>query len=556
MAVTLNSNGSYRADFMISDAAISQKAKQTQVSQDNGFAKLLDSRSSKQSKPVGSVNSSGSVSIASTYKAPEVKTELERVCEVPEKEALVLEPSEEMNIVRSEAEFIDHGPAIPEDTMELARAIVNGDIDINDVPIDRITKELLKAIMMVKKFENSDDDEDENEADKDVFDPASQYAVQEANAAMTLEDQIMALIMLVLDENSEEDELIAGVEGFLETLAVKPTETAASLAEDKIEAFEYAPVDEAVAAEKIAADVSEVVQAANGTNSTAQSKKTEVTAQAPGAESVAEGKVTVRKITQPEEKSDFSQQSADQNAAQNQQQSPISKEISEELEMLRNAKLGKAKTEAVESKTEDVQVKPEDVQIKSEDVQVKLEGVQGKSDAQGKSEDVQGKADEAVPVRTAAPLTADAPVMFAGRDGEMIQIRPSEVISQVTKIVEQVVSENREATEYSMVLNPEELGKITVKMVKAADGAVSITIVAENANTQRMLEQNGELMQSNLRANGVQLQSWQTVNEAHQETMQREYDGSSKNPYYREENAKSDDEHPDGESFADIIAAM
>ncbi|MGN0678914.1 MAG: flagellar hook-length control protein FliK, partial [Oscillospiraceae bacterium] len=116
--------------------------------------------------------------------------------------------------------------------------------------------------------------------------------------------------------------------------------------------------------------------------------------------------------------------------------------------------------------------------------------------------------------------------------------------------------ENREQTEYSMVLNPEELGRITVKLVKAADGAVSVTIVAENASTQRMLEQHGELMQSNLRANGVQLQSWQTVNEAHQETMQREYDGSSKNPYYREENENPDDEQSEGESFADIIAAM
>ncbi len=514
MAVTLNSNGSYRADFMISNAAVSQAAKQTQVGKDKDFAKLLDSRSGEQSKPIGSVNSSKSVSMASTYKAPEVKPELERVCEVPEQEALVLEPSEEMKIV-SDVTELSQSPAIPEDTMELARKIVRGDIDINDVPADRITFELLKAIMMVKKLENpeDDDDEDQDDEEEDVLKPVARHAAQETNGAMTLEDQILSLIMLILDENSEEDDIAAKLEVFPEAMTENVAEVTA-VADDTIEAFEYGQaMNDAAAAENVS---EEAAQAANG----AQPKKTDAAAQAQGAEGDAEGKVTVRKVAQPEEKSDLSQESAEQNASQ--QRSPVSKEISEELEMLRNAKLGKAKTEAVDSKTDGVQ----------------------------------GKADEAMSVRTTAPLTADAPILFAGRNGEMIQVRPSEVISQVTKIVEQVVSENREATEYSMVLNPEELGRITVKMVKAADGAVSITIVAENANTQRMLEQNGELMQSNLRANGVQLQSWQTVNEAHQETMQREYDGSSKNPYYREDTKSSDDEQPDGESFADIIAAM
>ncbi len=516
MAVTLNSNGSYRADFMISNAAVSQAAKQSQVSQDNGFAKLLDSRSGEQSKPAGSVNSSGSVSMASTYKAPEVKPELERVCEVPEKEALVLEPSEEMNIVDAEVEHTYIGPCIPDDPMELARAIVRGEIDINDVPADKLTPELLKAIMMVKKLENPDEDdnEDKDDEEEDVLKPVAQYAAQETNGAMTLEDQILSLIMLILDENSEEDDIAAKLEVFPEAMTENVAEVTA-VADDTLEAFEYGQAMNDAAAEKLAENLPE--EAAQGA---AQTKKADAAAQAQGAESDAEGKVTVRKITQPEEKSDLSQESAEQNASQ--QRSPVSKEISEELEMLRNAKLGKAKTEAVDSKTDGVQ----------------------------------GKADEAMSVRTTAPLTADAPILFAGRNGEMIRVRPSEIISQVTKIVEQVVSENREATEYSMVLNPEELGKITVKMVKAADGAVSITIVAENANTQRMLEQNGELMQSNLRANGVQLQSWQTVNEAHQETMQREYDGSSKNPYYREDSKSSDDEQSDGESFADIIAAM
>lgn len=502
MAVSLNSNGSYRADFMLNnEAVISQRAKQGSTKQDDGFAKLLDSRSGEGKKPTGTVNSSGSVNARSSYKAPEVKAELDRVCEVPEKEALVLEVSEEMNIVDDSATLTYESVAIPEDTMELARAIVNGDIDLNDVPLDRITFDLLKAILIVKKLETTKDDDEEEEDETDVFDAAKQSVLQN-NVAMTLEDKILMAISLVLEENGEES-LIADVEGVTEIL----TENGADLTTAADDTVAVPEVD------KTEADVPEVTK--EQIENDVSAKKTDETADLPKDET--DGNVIVRKIAQPEE-TDLSRQGSgeEQQDTSYNQQSPISKEISEELEMLRNAKLGKAKTQSGES----------------------------------------GKVDETAPVPTTNPLMANSPIMLAGKDGKMIEVRPSEVMAQVTKIVEQAISENREQTEYSMVLNPEELGRITVKLIKAADGAVSVTIVAENANTQRMLEQNGELMQSNLRANGIQLQSWQTVNEAHQETMQREYEGSSKNPYYREESDNTDDEQPEGESFAEIIAAM
>lgn len=503
MAVSLNSNSSYRADFMISDAAVSQRTGKGQVKQDDGFAKLLDSRSGEKSKPTGSVNSSDSISSASTYEAPEPKAELERVCEVPDKESLVVESSEKITLVRE-----DKAVDIPEDTMELARQIVSGEIDLDDVPLDKLTFELLKAIVVVKKLEVSKDDDSEEPS---VFDPEMQFAMQD-NVAMTLEMQILPMISLILEVDSEES-LLAKVEGIGEMMAENLPEVEIPMAEETFEFTQSAESSQAAAEQG-----AEVPKSAEQLSKSGDVKPAENAS----TSDVSEGKVVVRKITQSEQTADNSQQEGgEQNASYN-RQSSISKEISEELEMLRNAKLGKAKTESVQT------------------------GEVGKS----------GKADEAVPVHTANPLNADAPIVMAGKDGEMIQIRPSEVMSQVTKIVEQAIAENKEQTEYSMVLNPEELGRITVKLVKAADGAVSVTIVAENASTQRLLEQNGELMQSNLRANGVQLQSWQTVNEAHQETMQREYDGSSKNPYYREENENPDDEQSEGESFADIIAAM
>lgn len=506
MTVAMNSNGSYRADFMLSDAAMPQRANQAATNRDDGFAKLLDSRSGEQEKPTGSVNSSETVNTASTYQSPEPKAELERVCEVPDKESLVVKPSEELTFSREDK------TVIPEDTMELAKQIVSGEIKLEDIPIDRLTFELLKAIIVVKKLEVS---KDEREEKPNVFDPTVQLAMQDT-AAMTLEQQIFLEISLIVEADSEQA-LLAKLEAVGEMMAENVSQNAVPLTENT---FEYTQsVDNSQTAAEQGLEVPKDVQQLPKSDGV---KPAEDAATSDSSEE--KGEVVVRKITQPEQKEFSQQESAEQNS--NGQKASISKEISEELEMLKSAKLNS---------------------------KAKADGVQTEEVAQNvKSE----KTDGAVPVQTANPLNAESPIVFRGRDGETLQVRPSEVISQVAKLVQQAVSENREATEYSMVLNPEELGRITVKLVKAADGAVSVTIVAENANTQRMLEQNGELMQSNLRANGVQLQSWQTVNEAHQETMQREYDGSSKNPYYREEDENSDDEQSEGESFADIIAAM
>ena len=82
-----------------------------------------------------------------------------------------------------------------------------------------------------------------------------------------------------------------------------------------------------------------------------------------------------------------------------------------------------------------------------------------------------------------------------------------------------------------------------------------MTIAAQNSKTRELLEQNGALMQENLRANGMRLESWQTVNESQQETYAQDYNGSSKNPYYRNENPQPEDGAEDG-SFAEIMASM
>ena len=157
------------------------------------------------------------------------------------------------------------------------------------------------------------------------------------------------------------------------------------------------------------------------------------------------------------------------------------------------------------------------------------------------------QAAQTIQPRTAAHTESRAP-----------EVRQEEVVRQAAALVKTAVTENAadpEKTEYTLTLDPEDLGKITVKLSKAADGAVSVTVAAEKTATQRILEQNSAMLQDSLKSSGVRLESWQTVNGSRQENYAQDYNGSSKNPYYREETQRKPDED-DGSTFADLIAAM
>lgn len=164
---------------------------------------------------------------------------------------------------------------------------------------------------------------------------------------------------------------------------------------------------------------------------------------------------------------------------------------------------------------------------------------------------------EKTAVSTESPLNTDTPILLTRAGGERVEVRPSEIIEQAAaKLIETAQTMKEQATEYSLVLNPEELGRIVVKLVKAADGAVSVSIAADNSRTQRILEQHSAAMQENLRDSGVKLEGWQMVHESEQETYAQDYNGSSKNPYYREENQSQSEREGEETNFADLIASM
>ena len=153
-------------------------------------------------------------------------------------------------------------------------------------------------------------------------------------------------------------------------------------------------------------------------------------------------------------------------------------------------------------------------------------------------------------------MAAQLPVVFTRTDGTEIEVRPDEIIQQVTANIIEQAAENADGdTEYSLTLNPEDLGSITVKLTKTVEGSLSVSIMAENARTQRIIDQNSAAIQQGLRQNGIELESWQTVTESQHENRAEDYNGSSRNPYYSaEENSENADEEDN--SFAELISAM
>lgn len=115
----------------------------------------------------------------------------------------------------------------------------------------------------------------------------------------------------------------------------------------------------------------------------------------------------------------------------------------------------------------------------------------------------------------------------------------------VTQIVNQILAnlpEKGQETTLMITLNPETLGKISMKLVENA-GKISVTITAENKETATILASRAESVQESMRDQGTQLEKYQVVYSAEQDgkAEQQNYEGSSKNPYVRDTEEESED---------------
>lgn len=508
MAVSLNtpSMANLRSDYAVSDAAMPARnanAAQSGKQQDSQFDKMLSHLSEKtELRSVNEDIDSGK------YDVP------------------TLEDLEKAGVIAIDK---DTGRVSAPNTEKLAAKLIEGGIDEKNIPIELLTPELLKAISALRD-NISEKSDDIGEVFPTIEKPAKDVLTEKIAYSDILEE-LAQLLMAAGGENPDNSALLENIPDEIARQAV-----------------------EAVGAQNIAQDI--VLPDNAKSDNTAKTDDSGVFAE------IVENHVKAQQNAENQTQ----ENSADaQNFAEQSVPDELKNLGSEKLDVLQKAfsdgEISEVEVKNTVSSEENMQAVPEKTAEEPEFTDRKPRVESAKSAVSEELEMLRNAkakpvSEEAnVPVRAENPLGADSPIVFRREDGE-VSVKPSEIISQTMKAVQTAVSENREQTEYSLVLNPEELGRITVKMTRAADGAVSVTIAAENSHTQRVLEQHSELMQANLKDSGINLESWQTVHESQQEARAQDYNGSGKNPYFTQQDNTDGGEDDGEESFADIIAAM
>lgn len=545
MAVAFSTGGSgyTRSDFMISDAAIPARVEEAaKADQKEQFSKVLSGIGSSRnaSNASNASNTSGAGSANNAVSGSDAASgKMAQNNAVSEKETPA--SYEKFEMLRSELTKSDGSL----DLRKVVAAIADGKLTFADIPQEYITKALLaELINTVENVDNTKSDKDDSEQNND---PAVQQVMTELTAMMNqtalpedisdLSDEISALTIKITGADE-----VQAVQQNVPEQAVQTVQNQAEQAEATGEAVEFTFKPETEQKSQAQAKPVQEIQS--------EAKQAAVTAAAvQNAENTG---------AQSEAQTDAGQsgQSGQQDGAaqvQTAQAGQTEQAPQEDVKF-------RSDVRSVEVRTAE---KPQEAP-QQEQTQVFADHTAQRSRVVFKSDELEaiksggektGDAAQAQP----QGIPAESPVVFTRQDGAEITVKPSEVAQQVSgKITERAadLADLKEGdVEYSITLDPEDLGRITVRMTKTADGAVSVSIAAENSKTMKIIEDNGSAIQDTLRQNGVQLENWQTVSESRQEPQAQDYQGSSKNPYRENENHRQDDDR-DGESFAEIIASM
>lgn len=525
MAVAFSTGGSgyTRSDFMISDAAIPARVEEAaKADQKEQFSKVLSgigsSRNASNASNASNTSGAGSANNA-----------------VSEKETPA--SYEKFEMLRSELTKSDGSL----DLRKVVAAIADGKLTFADIPQEYITKALLAEL--INTVENVDNAKSDKDGDSEqINDPAVQQVMTELAAMMNqtaipddisdLSDEISALTIKITGADE-----VQAVQQNVQEQAVQTVQTqAAEQTQATGEAVEFTVKPETE--QKSQAEAKPVQEVQPEAKQAAVTEAAVQTAENTGAQSEAQ--------------TDAGQSGQQDGAAQVQtaQAGQTEQAPQEDVKF-------RSDVRSVEVRTAE---KPQEAP-QQEQTQVFADHTAQRSRVVFKSDELEaiksggektGDAAQAQP----QGIPAESPVVFTRQDGAEITVKPSEVAQQVSgKITERAADLKEGAVEYSVTLDPEDLGRITVRMTKTADGAVSVSIAAENSKTMKIIEDNGSAIQDTLRQNGVQLENWQTVSESRQEPQAQDYQGSSKNPYRENKNHRQDDDR-DGESFAEIIASM
>lgn len=536
MAVAFSTGGSgyTRSDFMISDAAIPARVEEAaKADQKEQFSKVLSgigsSRNASNASNASNTSGAGSANnaVSGSDAASEKMAQNNAVSETETPARY-----EKFEMLRSELTKSDGSL----DLRKVVAAIADGKLTFADIPQEYITKALLaELINTVENVDNAKSDKDGDSEQNN--DPAVQQVMTELTAMMNQ-------TALPEDISDLSDEISA--------LTIKITGA------DEVQAVQQNVQEQAVQTVQ--------TQAAEQTQATGEAVEFTVK---PETEQKPQAQAKPVQEIQPEAKQ-AAVQTAENTGAQSEAQTDAGQSGQQDgaaqVQTAQAGQTGQAPQEDVKFRSDvrSVEVrtaeKPQEAP-QQEQTQVFADHTAQRSRVVFKSDELEaiksggektGHAAQAQP----QGIPAESPVVFTRQDGAEITVKPSEVAQQVSgKITERAADLKEGAVEYSITLDPEDLGRITVRMTKTADGAVSVSIAAENSKTMKIIEDNGSAIQDTLRQNGVQLENWQTVSESRQEPQAQDYQGSSKNPYRENENHRQDDDR-DGESFAEIIASM
>ena len=525
MAVAFSTGGSgyTRSDFMISDAAIPARVEEAaKADQKEQFSKVLSG--------IGSFRNASNASNASNTSGAGSANNAVSEKETPAR-------YEKFEMLRSELTKSDGSL----DLRKVVAAIADGKLTFADIPQEYITKALLaELINTVENVDNAKSDKDGDSEHNN--DPAVQQVMTELAAMMNqtaipddisdLSDEIYALTIKITGADE-----VQAVQQNVQEQAVQTVQTqAAEQTQATGEAVEFTVKLETE--QKSQAEAKPVQEVQPEAKQAAVTEAAVQTAENTGAQSEAQ--------------TDAGQSGQQDGAAQVQtaQAGQTEQAPQEDVKF-------RSDVRSVEVRTAE---KPQEAP-QQEQTQVFADHTAQRSRVVFKSDELEAiksggeKTDDAAQVQPQG-IPAESPVIFTRQDGAEVTVKPSEVAQQVSgKITERAADLKEGDVEYSITLDPEDLGRITVRMTKTADGAVSVSIAAENSKTMKIIEDNGSAIQDTLRQNGVQLENWQTVSESRQEPQAQDYQGSSKNPYRESENHRQDDDR-DGESFAEIIASM
>lgn len=158
---------------------------------------------------------------------------------------------------------------------------------------------------------------------------------------------------------------------------------------------------------------------------------------------------------------------------------------------------------------------------------------------------------ERVPVEDISAVTSKVTDVPIAKVFEPTESGVKQIVTQIVSEIFNNLPEEGGETVLTMTLNPETLGRISVKLVENA-GKISVIITAESKETALILASRAESVQESMRDSGTHLEKYQVVYGAEQDgrAEQQNYDGSSKNPYVRE--VEEHDDENEGQ-FAEIL---